>query len=169
MEEKSKSASFIRPAVRDDKPAIMALSVASGLFTPDELGELEEMIDACFEGALGEGHTWIVYDRGEGPAGVAYYGPEQFSDDVYNLYMIAVQPDQQGSGVGTKLLHHVEKALINSNARMLLIDTSSLGSFALTRAFYRKNNYDEEARIRDYYAAGDDKVTFRKVLASVST
>jgi hypothetical protein len=33
-----------------------------------------------------------------------------------------------------------------------------------TRAFYLKCGYDLEARIRDYYTEGDDKVTFRKAL-----
>jgi len=46
--------------------------------------------------------------------------------------------------------------------RMLLVET--LASFHLAQAFYRKYGYEEEARIRDFYAAGDDKVVFRKVL-----
>lgn len=41
---------------------------------------------------------------------------------------------------------------------------SGLDSFELTRSFYRKNGYDEEARIRDFYRAGDDKIVFRKAL-----
>ncbi len=48
--------------------------------------------------------------------------------------------------------------------RMLLVETSGLPDFERTRAFYRKCGYEEEARIRDFYAAGDDKVVFRKVL-----
>lgn len=45
---------------------------------------------------------------------------------------------------------------------MLLVET--LASFDRTRAFYSKCGYEEEARIRDFYAAGDDKVVFCKVL-----
>ena len=33
-----------------------------------------------------------------------------------------------------------------------------------TRAFYAKCCYEEEARIRDYWAEGDDLVVFRKAL-----
>ena len=33
-----------------------------------------------------------------------------------------------------------------------------------SRQFYCKNGYDEEARIREFYQAGEDKVVFRKVL-----
>lgn len=44
--------------------------------------------------------------------------------------------------------------------------TSGLASFERTRAFYRKCGYDEEARIRDFYRAGDDKIVYRKALAA---
>ena len=36
--------------------------------------------------------------------------------------------------------------------------------FAATRAFYRKNGYEEEARIREFYNPGEDKIIFRKAL-----
>jgi ribosomal protein S18 acetylase RimI-like enzyme len=48
--------------------------------------------------------------------------------------------------------------------RLLLVETSGLASFERTRAFYRKCGYNEEARIRDFYKAGDDKIVYRKGL-----
>jgi hypothetical protein len=47
---------------------------------------------------------------------------------------------------------------------MLLVETSRLPDFDHTRKFYIKCGYEEEARIRDFYATGDDKVVFHKVL-----
>jgi len=54
--------------------------------------------------------------------------------------------------------------LRNKDGRILIVETSGLESFGATRAFYRKNGYDEEARIRDFYNPGEDKIVFRKVL-----
>ena len=48
---------------------------------------------------------------------------------------------------------------------MLFIETSSLPNYELTRTFYLKNGYDQEATLRDYYADGDSMVVFRKKLS----
>ncbi len=83
---------------------------------------------------------------------------------MWNLYFIGVQPARQGAGYGTALLAAVEDDLRARAARLLLVETSGVEGFELTRKFYRKHGYDEEARIRDYYGPGDDKVVFWKTL-----
>lgn len=47
-------------------------------------------------------------------------------------------------------------------ARTLIVDTSSMDDYAQARAFYRRQGLVEEARIRNFYGPGDDKVTFWK-------
>ena len=86
------------------------------------------------------------------------------TEGTFNLTMIAVRPDLQGQGRGTELTRHVEAMLRDRGERILIVDTSSLPEFDRTRDFYRKSGYTQEARIRDYYKDGDDKVTFRKML-----
>lgn len=161
-----KDRNSIRPARPGDKAALMALAEATGLFQAPELEEFEAMVSAAFAGDLGEGHLWIVDEdeRSGGLRAAAYYAPEMMAEAVWNLYFIGVHPDCQGQGRGTALLRHVEDKLRTEGQRLLLIETSGLDSFAQTRAFYRKNGYDEEARLRDFYRAGEDKVIFRKAL-----
>lgn len=86
------------------------------------------------------------------------------TDRTWNLQLIAIHPNHQGQGRGAKLLGYVEQALMMHGGRMLLVETSGLPDFERTRRFYVKCGYEEEARIRDFYATGDDKVVFRKVL-----
>ena len=86
------------------------------------------------------------------------------TDRTWNLQLIAIHPDRQRQGRGAKLLRYVEQALMVRGGRMLLVETSGLPDFDRTRKFYIKCGYEEEARIRDFYATGDDKVVFRKVL-----
>jgi ribosomal protein S18 acetylase RimI-like enzyme len=154
---------MIRPTVPDDTAAILALAVSSGLFPADATAEVAGVLASALEGKLGPDHVWVTDDDG-GPVGVAYFAPERMTDGTWNLYMLAVHPDRQRQGRGAALVRHVEQALAARGARLLLIETSGLGSFERTRAFYHALGYDEEARIREFYQAGDDKVVFRKKL-----
>ncbi len=152
----------IRPAQPADKSALLDLAVATGLFQSNELGELEGMLDEFFAGNL-EDHFWIA-DDDDGIKAAAYYAPEMMTSGTWNLYFIGVLPNQQGKGRGEKILKYVEETLRARGERILLIETSGLDNFELTRKFYLKNGYDEEARIREFYQAGEDKIVFRKAL-----
>jgi ribosomal protein S18 acetylase RimI-like enzyme len=150
----------IRPARPDDAEAVARIAVDSGLFAVEEMEAFE------FDPERGDGHTWVVLvDDGGAPIGAAYYAPEPFADRMWNLYFIAVLREHQGGGTGTALIEHVEDALRRAGedvARTLIVETSSLDRFAATREFYRRRGFDEEARIRDVYGPGDDKVVFWK-------
>ena len=154
----------VRPVVAGDLPALKAVVDATGLF-PSAL--LDGMAAGYLAGA-DAGDAWLTNADGGGPAAVAYYAPEPMTDGTWNLRLIAVHPDCQGRGYGVALTRHVEATLAARGARVLLVETSGLPAFARTRAFYRARGYDEEARIREFYAAGEDKVVFRKALAGAA-
>ena len=80
------------------------------------------------------------------------------------MLAIAVLPSEQGSGHGGAIAGHLEALLKDRGERILIADTSGTDDFARTRAFYRKQGYAEEARIRDFWAEGDDKIVFWKSL-----
>lgn len=153
---------MIRPTTPDDTDALIALAGASGLFQPHELDQVAQMLAEYHAGGDG-GHHWLT-DDDHGPVGVAYFAPERMTEGTWNLYLIAVHPDRQRQGRGTALLRHVEQTLARQGQRILLVETSGVAGFEHVRAFYRSAGYDEEARIRDFYKAGDDKVVFRKAL-----
>jgi hypothetical protein len=62
-------------------------------------------------------------------------------------------------------LRHAEEDIRRQHGRLLLIETSSLPHYELTRHFYLKHGYEQGCVLRDYYADGDDMVVFRKRLA----
>lgn len=154
---------MIRHAITEDKVSLLALAAATGLFSPPELEALGEMLGEHLSSPEEHEHFWIT-DDDDGLVGAAYYAPESFSAGVWNLYFIGILPREQGKGRGTALIRYVEAELRKRGARLLLVETSGIENFERTRSFYRKNGYDEEARIRDYYKTGDDKIIFRKVL-----
>ena len=108
--------------------------------------------------------VWLTCHRNGEAVGVCFAEPEELTDGTWNMLALAVLPNLQGKKAGTALVQALEDHLKSQGQRMLVVDTSSKAKFALTRRFYVKNQYEEESRIRDFWAKGDHKVTFRKVL-----
>lgn len=149
----------IRPVTPNDLPALKTVIDANDLFPSDML---DEMIASYFH-KEDINEFWFTYEY-EKPVAIAYCAPEKMTEGTWNLYLIAVHPDYQGEGVGTAMMNYIEEVLAKQGERVLLVETSGLDSFEDTRKFYRKCGYKEEARIREFYQAGEDKIIFRKSL-----
>lgn len=155
---------MIRSITQDDASAVAALSVDAGLFPPEALGFLDEMMRNYFNHNQSNGHICVVIDENDVLLGVAYYQPALATDRTWYLTMIGIRRALQGQGRGAALMRYVEESLKDAGQRLVLVETSGTPDFALTRQFYTKLGYEEAARVRDYYAPGDDMVLFRKVL-----
>ncbi|SBT41367.1 GNAT family N-acetyltransferase [Micromonospora auratinigra] len=157
---------MIRTVTPADTPAVVALAVDAGLFTADDAGIVEQMMADHFTTGADEGHTCLVDEHDGQPVAVAYYQPRPATDRTWELTMIGVARDHHRHGLGARLLHAVETDLRARDQRLLLVETSATPAFAAARAFYLACGYHEEARVRDYYQAGDDMVLFRKALTA---
>lgn len=149
---------IIRPLRRDDLADAQRLIAAVELF-PAEM--LPAMAAPWLDGQ--EDAVWLT--TGDG-AGLAYAAPERLTDGTWNLLLLAVDPARQRQGQGRRLVFAVEAALRGRGARLLLVETSAVPSFAGQRRFYTWLGFQREARIRDFYQAGDDKVIFAKPLTA---
>ncbi len=156
---------MIRSITPDDTDALIALADSIKLFSPDQLGELRYMLTDSLSKAGDTCPFWIT-DDGDGLVSLAYCEPERMASGTWNLQLIGVHPNYQRQGRGAKLLRFVEQALADRGAWILIVETSGTSDFEHVQAFYRKNGYDEEARIREFYAEGADKVVFRKALSA---
>jgi len=153
------SHSKIRVSKLQDLESIKAVIDATELFP-------SEYLDDMFSGDSDlevEQEFWLTYDD-KGAQAVAYCAPERMTNGTWNLLLIAVHPDHQNEGIGRLLMARVETILKNLGIRILLVETSGSDDFFRTRSFYEQIGYDNEACIRDYYDAGDDKIVFRKAL-----
>ncbi len=149
----------IEPTRVGDIPALVDVVDATGLF-PSDL--LPDMVTAHLNGQ--EEAVWLTAHADGRAAGLSYAIPEQMTDGTWNMLALAVHPELQGHGLGAALVAATEAALRAAGHRLLLVDTSGTDAFARTRAFYAGLGYKQEACIRDFWADGDDKVTFRKAL-----
>lgn len=154
---------MIRLTTPDDTTVLIALAAASGLFDPNQTDDLAQMLDKHFRDRNETQDIWLT-DYDNEPVGIAYVAPERMTEGTWNLYLIAVHPDRQKQGRGKALLSHVEQMLMERGERILLVETAGTDDFEYVREFYRQNGYEEEARIREFYTAGIDKIVFRKAL-----
>ena len=139
---------------------------ATGMFSDDEIAVAVELFD---EGtAAPDGYRLLGVFAGAELLGYACYGPTPATDRTHDLYWIAVDPRAQGTGAGTRLLAAVERRLRDDAARLLVVETSGRAQYAPTRAFYLRRGYAEVARVRDFYAPGDDRIVFTKRLSSAA-
>jgi N-acetylglutamate synthase-like GNAT family acetyltransferase len=150
----------IRQTHPKDIPSLQSVIDETGLF-PSEM--LPDMIEGFFSGDEHQS-LWLTCEKDEEIIGFCYAIPEQLTNGTWNMLAIAVHPLKQGGGVGSTIVKHLESALHQRGHRVLIAETSGTDVFSTTRAFYRKNHYTEEARIRDFWAEGDDKIVFWKRL-----
>ncbi len=153
------SAPAVRPAGIDDVAGIRAVIASTGLFPPHLI---DAMIAPALAGAAAD-DLWFVADDGA-VAGVAFCQPERMTTGTWNALLLAVAAPKQGRGVGAQLMATLETTVAARGAHLLLVETSGLDAFAATRRFYEGIGYMREARVRDFYAPGEDKVVFRKAL-----
>jgi ribosomal protein S18 acetylase RimI-like enzyme len=125
------------------------------------------MLAGMIAGYLSETEShelWLTCDVDGDVVGFCFAAREELTDGTWNMLAIATHTAHQGGGVGGALVAKLESTLLERGQRILIADTSGADEFARTRAFYRKIGYSEEARIRDFWAAGNDKVVFWKKL-----
>ncbi len=150
----------IRAVNKSDLDELKNVIETTGLF-PGEL--LDGMVADYFTNSETE-EIWLARFHNNKPIAVAYCAPERLTDGTYNLYLIAVHKDFQAQGIGGQIMIYLENLLQSKGKRILLVETSGLPEFELTRKFYEKCGYIREAVIRDFYQDREDKVVFWKKL-----
>ena len=151
---------------RGHRGRIQEILDATQAFRDEEIAVALELFDeSCRPGAGVASYEFIGAFAREGElAGYACYGATPGTDRTYDLYWIAVHPDHQGSGAGSRLLDEVERRLGDREARMLVVETSSRLDYDATRRFYERRGYGICAQVHDFYAVGDDRVIYAKRL-----
>ncbi len=153
----------IRPMIRRDRDILLRIVRDTGMFTPAEVDVACELMDVYLDRPGQKDYILAVAaDASDCPLGYVCYGPTPATDFTFDLYWIAVAPAVQHAGIGRTLLGFAERACHRLGGRLIVIETSSLEKYEPTRGFYLRNGYEIEARIKNFYAAGDDRLIFTR-------
>lgn len=153
----------IRELEHRDVEPLRKILQATNVFRDEEIEVAVELMEAT----LGKTEDYIqktIVDDLDNVQGYYCVGPTPMTRSTFDLYWIAVNPDLHGKGIGFQLLNDCERTVSSMKGTMIVVETSSLPKYEGTRKFYLRNTYAETARIRDYYAPGDDLVIYTKHL-----
>ncbi len=152
----------LRPVGRAHRARLEQLTRGTGLFREEEVATAVELLDESLAGH--DDYQFVGAFEADRLVGYACWGPTPGTEATHDLYWIVVDREQQGSGIGTRLLREVESRLTAHGARLVVVETSSRADYAPTRGFYESRGYTRTATIPGYYAPGDDLVVFTKDL-----
>jgi acetoin utilization deacetylase AcuC-like enzyme/GNAT superfamily N-acetyltransferase len=148
----------------EDVERVRSLTASTGFFTPAEIEIAAELVTERLARGQKSGYSFVLAERAGRLTGYACYGPIDGTDGSFDLYWIAVSPDEQRKGLGRKVLMRAEEAMKRAGARRIYVDTSSSDKYEATRAFYRRMGYEETATLPGFYRDGDGKVIFVKTV-----
>jgi ribosomal protein S18 acetylase RimI-like enzyme len=149
---------------REDAARIGRLVGATGFFSPEEERIAVELAEERFAKGVASGYEFVTAERRGELVGYACHGPIPGTRSSHDLYWIVVHPELQGQGLGRRLIELAEHAIASAGGARVYVDTSSRAQYAPTRAFYERAGYTRAALLEDFYAPGDGKVIYVKVL-----
>lgn len=149
---------------RHDREALAQTLAATGFFNHEELAVALELVDDRLAHGERSHYRFLVAEVMGAVVGYACWGPIPGTQESADLYWIAVHPDHQGSGVGRALLAAAEAWMLAEDRPRCWIETATRPQYAPTRAFYLACGYALAAELPDYYAPGDGKAIFVRIL-----
>ena len=155
---------MIRKLKSDDRSHLENILSNINQFKESECDVALELIDMALMNPNQQDYHIYVFEENGKVLGYYCAGQRPLTDGVFDLYWIVVAPQTQGKGIGSLLLDHAEKFVIENRGRWLLAETSSKDNYLATRKFYLRNNFSIVAEINDFYALKDNLIIFGKYL-----
>ena len=152
----------LRAMLPAEVPELVRITAETGFFRPDEVSVAEEVLTEAARSGAGAGYQVYVAHSGHRLLGYVCFGPTPLTRGTWDMYWLAVAPDQQRRGIGRRLMQLAEGEIVRQGGRLIVLETSSQELYAPTRRFHQSLGYLELGRIPDFYDVGDDKVMFGK-------
>src|SRR4030065_2222628 len=136
----------IRPLVEKDRVGLLSVLIKTRSFTSAEIDVAMELIDIVLKDESQKDYQiYCMVDNQDQAIGYICYGLTPMTSGTFDLYWIAVDPDFQEKGIGSKLLSFLEEVVKAKGGRMILADASIIPQYEKTRQFYLKNGFQEVA------------------------
>ena len=169
MKKKSKSEKQQRVVFRyeassSDVQAVKDIVSSTGFFNPAEVDIAVELVEDRLAFGDASGYFFVFAEEAGRVMGFTCYGPIAGTAESFDLYWIAIHRDQQSRGLGRVLMSETEHVIRKAGGRRVYAETSGRPQYEPTRVFYERLGFFRETHLKDFYASGDDKVFYVKIL-----
>ncbi len=147
-----------------DREPLEELIRATDFFNPEEIEVALELVDDRLANGEASHYRFLVAELDGAVAGYACWGPIPGTVASADLYWIVVHPRFQGKKIGAALLGAAEEQMAAEGRTRVYVETSTRPQYRPTRAFYAACGYQLAAELADFYAPGDGKAVFLKVM-----
>jgi ribosomal protein S18 acetylase RimI-like enzyme len=148
----------------EDVERVRALVARTGFFNAAEIELAADLVSERVARDTRSGYHFVLAERCSALLAFACYGLIYGTRESFELYWIAVAPEEQGRGLGREIYARAEAAMREAGAGRVYADTSSSERYVPTRGFYRRLGFVEQAHLPDFYAPGDGKFIYVKAL-----
>jgi GNAT superfamily N-acetyltransferase len=149
------------PEIRDIA-RVKEIVESTKFFYDHEVEVATELVAERLEQGESSGYYFVFAEESGVPVAYSCFGPITMSKTCFDLYWIVTHNDYRGKGIGRKLLEETYRLAKNMGCKIIIAETSGLDHYEPTRAFYLSNNFVNEARIKNFYDEGDDKLYYTK-------
>lgn len=151
--------SFRNTIVKEDLTNIEQMLKSTGFFeqSPDEIDVALELARLSLkDGNNVENYEFIFAEKDGKVVGFGCFSRIPCTLSSFEIYWLCVDKQQQGQGVGKKLIQEIIQEVKKNEAKKVVLQTAGRKQYLPTQKFYVAAGFDLEARIKDYYAEGDD-------------
>jgi GNAT superfamily N-acetyltransferase len=148
----------------DDRENVRRLAESTGVFSPIEVDVAVELADDRIQRGSRSDYDFLFAEEDSRAVGYTCQGPIALTAASFDLYWIVVDKALHGRKIGRALLERTEAIIRQRGGRQIYIETSNRAEYTPTRGFYLRCGYQQDALLKDFYATGDDKVIYVKVL-----
>ena len=160
----SHTISFREEIVATDAGAVRDIVSSTGFFHPHEIETAVELVEERLARGMASGYHFVFAELDGRVAGYVCFGPIACTELSWDCFWIAVHHEFRDQKLGSKLLARCEARIADLGGKRIYVETSSREQYEPTRAFYERRDYRREAVIEEFYAPGDSKVIYVKVL-----
>jgi len=145
-----------------DIERVRVIVESTKFFYDHEVEIASELVAERYKDGESTGYYFVFAELDGITVGYSCFGPIIMSKTSFDLYWIATHNDYRGMGIGRKVLDETCRQAREMGCSIIIAETSGLPHYEPTRAFYTSNNFDLEARLKDFYTMGDDKLFYTK-------